>query len=127
MQVSVEQINTGRNLNELVKVQIINGLNILTNSMHVNRKDIVVFLDGLDNYEYSDYNVVKRSKFDSLSYNVAAASILAKNIQVSAMLELDKKFPQYAFSSHNGYGTKKHKEAIEKYGLIDAHRRAWIK
>ncbi len=127
MQVSVDQINTGRNLNELVRIQIINGLNILTNLINIDRKDIIVFLDGLDYCENDIYNIVNKSKFDSLSVNVAAASIIAKNIQVSAMLDLDKEFPQYQFSSHNGYATKKHKEAIEKYGIIYVHRKNWIK
>src|SRR6266581_7729164 len=90
MQVSVDQINTGRNLNELVRIQIINGLNILTNLINIDRKDIIVFLDGLDYCENDIYNIVNKSKFDSLSVNVAAASIIAKNIQVSAMLDLDK-------------------------------------
>ncbi len=127
MQVTSSQINTGRNLNELFNIQFINGLNILTNSMNINKKDIVIFMDGLDIYNENAYNIVYKPKFDSLSVNVAAASIIAKNIQVSAMKELDKEFPQYQFASHNGYATKKHKEAIEKHGITSIHRKNWIK
>lgn len=127
MQVSFNQINTGRNLNELFRIQFINGLNIFTNYLKIDKKDIVIFLDGLDNYDKYDYNIICKAKFDSLSVNVAAASIIAKNIQVSAMRELDKEFPQYEFSSHNGYGTKKHYEAIKKHGIISVHRKNWIK
>lgn len=127
MQVSINQINTDKNLNELFRIQFINGLNILTNSMKINKKDLVVFLDGLDTYDNDLYNIEYRAKFDALSYNVAAASIIAKNVQVSAMRELDSKFPDYKFSSHNGYSTDKHREAIKKYGTCSAHRVNWIK
>lgn len=127
MQVSVEQINTGRNLNKLFEIQFMNGLNIFINKYNLKQKDVVVFLDGLDRYKYNGYDIINRAKFDSLSWNVAAASIIAKNIQVSSMQELNNEFPEYGFNSHNGYGTVKHRDAIEKYGICSAHRKNWIK
>ena len=41
------------------------------------------------------------------------------------MYELDKKYPQYKFGSHKGYPTKKHIEAINKYGLIEGYRKTY--
>ena len=53
---------------------------------------------------------------DALSQNIAAASILAKVSRDHACYELDKKYPNYKISKNKGYGTKKHIEAIKKYG-----------
>jgi ribonuclease HII len=63
---------------------------------------------------------------DALSYLIAAASILAKVERDSYMKELDTLYPQYGFSEHKGYGTKKHIEALKKYGPCPAHRRSFI-
>lgn len=125
MQVSVGQINTGRNLNNLVNIQIINGLNIFINKYNIDKSNLVVFMDGLDIIENSSYDMVFKSKFDSLSYNVAAASIIAKNVQVSAMKEMDDRFPQFYFKDHNGYATEKHRAAIKECGLSPYHRISW--
>ena len=60
-------------------------------------------------------------KGDSKSISIAAASVLAKVTRDSMMYELDKKYPQYGYASHKGYPTKKHLEAIHKYGLIEGY------
>ena len=41
------------------------------------------------------------------------------------MYELDKEYPLYDLASNKGYGTKKHIEAIEKYGILPIHRRTY--
>lgn len=61
-------------------------------------------------------------KGDAKSISIAAASVIAKVTRDHMMIELDKKYPMYDFKSHKGYPTKKHVEAIEKYGLIDGYR-----
>ena len=127
MQVSVEQINTGRNLNNLVNIQIINGLNIFCNKYNIDKKNLIVFMDGFDFCKDTVYNIIFKPKFDLLSVNVAAASIIAKNVQVSAMKEMHNRFPQYHFNEHNGYATKKHKESIKECGLSPYHRVNWCK
>lgn len=66
-------------------------------------------------------------KGDSKSCSVAAASVLAKVTRDNLMLEYDKKYPQYGFASHKGYGTKAHYEAIKKYGICEIHRRSFLK
>ena len=66
-------------------------------------------------------------KGDALSYNIAAASILAKVHRDRLMVELDKKYPQYNFKKHKGYGTKEHIELLKKYGKCPLHRDSFIK
>ena len=66
-------------------------------------------------------------KGDSKSISIAAASILAKVSRDRLMLEYDKKYPEYGFAAHKGYGTKAHYEAIEKFGICEIHRRSFLK
>ncbi|MBE5730997.1 MAG: ribonuclease HII [Clostridiales bacterium] len=66
-------------------------------------------------------------KGDAKSYNIAAASILAKEYRDRLMLEMDKIYPEYGFAAHKGYGTKVHVEALKKYGPCPIHRRTFIK
>ena len=61
-------------------------------------------------------------KGDAKSLTIAAASVIAKVTRDHEMYELDKKYPMYDFKNNKGYGTKKHIEAIEKYGIIPEHR-----
>lgn len=59
---------------------------------------------------------------DSLEPSISAASIIAKNFRDSLMVKLDKRYPQYGFASHKGYGTKEHRQAIQNYGPCPLHR-----
>ena len=61
-------------------------------------------------------------KGDAKSITIAAASVIAKVTRDRMMLEEDRKHPEYGFKNHKGYPTKKHLEAINKYGLIDGYR-----
>lgn len=64
-------------------------------------------------------------KGDLKSITISAASVIAKVTRDNMMYELDKKYPQYKFGSHKGYPTKKHIEAINKYGLIEGYRKTY--
>jgi len=64
-------------------------------------------------------------KGDAKSISIAAASVIAKVTRDRMMYELDKKYPEYGFGSHKGYPTKKHIEAIKKYGLIEGYRKTY--
>lgn len=66
--------------------------------------------------------VMKIIKGDAKSISIAAASIIAKVTRDNMLLELDKKYPEYGFKSHKGYPTKKHIEAINKYGIFEGYR-----
>lgn len=62
---------------------------------------------------------------DAISASIAAASIIAKTYRDNLMNELDKIYPVYGFSSHVGYGTKAHFEAIKKHGACPLHRKTF--
>ena len=61
-------------------------------------------------------------KGDLLSMSIAAASVIAKVTRDHMMIELDKKYPEYGFKAHKGYPTRKHYDALNKYGLIEGYR-----
>lgn len=64
-------------------------------------------------------------KGDSKSLSIAAASVIAKVTRDRMLIELDKKYPVYDFVHNKGYPTKKHLEAIIKYGIIEEHRKSY--
>jgi len=64
-------------------------------------------------------------KGDRLSMSIAAASIVAKVVRDQMMLEFDKKYPQYMFAKHKGYGTAEHLALIKKNGPCPIHRRSF--
>ncbi|MBQ7545731.1 MAG: ribonuclease HII [Clostridia bacterium] len=66
-------------------------------------------------------------KGDAVCQSIAAASILAKVSRDRFMLEMDAKYPQYAFAQHKGYGTKAHYEALRTYGPSPIHRMTFLK
>ena len=66
-------------------------------------------------------------KGDTRSMSIAAASVLAKVTRDRLMLEYDKKYPEYNFKKHKGYGTKEHTELIRQYGPCEIHRLSFLK
>ena len=72
-----------------------------------------------------DIPFTKIIKGDAKSITIAAASIIAKVTRDRMLLELDSKYPMYGFKNHKGYPTKKHIEAIHKYGLIEGYRKTY--
>ena len=63
---------------------------------------------------------------DRLSQLIAAASILAKETRDSLMETYDQQYPEYGFARHKGYGTKKHREALLKFGPCPIHRKSFL-
>ena len=66
-------------------------------------------------------------KGDSLSANIAAASVLAKVTRDDWMIAAAEQYPGYGFEIHKGYGTKAHYAALEKLGPCPIHRRTFLK
>jgi ribonuclease HII len=66
-------------------------------------------------------------KGDSLSANIAAASVLAKVTRDDIMVALAEEYPQYGFEIHKGYGTKAHYEALRQYDASPIHRMSFLK
>lgn len=64
-------------------------------------------------------------KGDGKYANIAAASILAKTYRDNFMQKLDEEYPEYDWKNNKGYGTLKHREAINKFGLCKYHRKSY--
>ena len=89
-------------------------------------KPELVLIDG--NRE-KDFGIPVKTvvKGDSLSANIAAASILAKVSRDDVMLEMAREYPQYGFEIHKGYGTKAHYDALRQFGPSPIHRQTFLK
>jgi ribonuclease HII len=61
-------------------------------------------------------------KGDRLCLSIAAASIIAKVARDRMMVEADKRFPEYGFAAHKGYGSAAHLAALRRYGPSPLHR-----
>lgn len=88
---------------------------------NLKKKPDYVLIDGNQKIDI-EFPLDTVVKGDSKSESIAAASIIAKVTRDRIMLEYDKKYPEYGFAKHKGYGTKAHIEAIEKYGITPIHR-----
>ena len=84
---------------------------------------LIDYIVGLE-LDVSNIPIVKG---DAKSYSIACASILAKVYRDRLMEELDKKYPEYNFKKHKGYGTKEHIENLKKFGKCEIHRDTFIK
>ena len=79
----------------------------------------------IDGNKFKKYKQIPHDcivKGDGKFLSIAAASILAKTFRDDFMDELHLQFPVYDWISNKGYPTKKHKLAIQEYGLTDFHR-----
>ena len=70
-------------------------------------------------------NVIDMIKGDAKSINIAAASILAKVLRDHIMSGYNVLYPEYEYSKHKGYGTKRHLELMDKYGLNKLYRMSY--
>ncbi len=66
-------------------------------------------------------------KGDEKELVIALSSIVAKVTRDTRMIKLSKKFPEYGFEKHKGYGTYAHYNAIKKYGITPHHRKTFLK
>jgi ribonuclease HII len=64
-------------------------------------------------------------KGDSRSLSIAAASVVAKVVRDRIMVAYDRRFPEYGFAGHKGYGTQQHRDAVARYGPCVCHRRTF--
>lgn len=72
-----------------------------------------------------DIPTISIIKGDLKSISISAASVIAKVYRDRMMIELDKEYPMYGFKGHKGYPTRKHYDALNKYGLIDGYRKTY--
>ena len=84
-----------------------------------------IIIDGNRFKPYRDLPFTTIVKGDGKYLSIAAASILAKTYRDDYMLSLAKEYPQYDWQLNMGYPTKKHREAIRKYGITPFHRKSY--
>ncbi len=65
-------------------------------------------------------------KGDELVPAISLASIIAKVHRDNLMVKIHKKYPQYSFDKHKGYGTKLHYQTIKKNGISKIHRKSFL-
>ena len=113
---TIDEINI-LNATMLAMEKAINGLSV---------KPDIVLIDGNQNRNITSKNrtVIKG---DSLSYNIAAASIIAKVSRDRYIREMAEIYPEYGFEKHKGYGTKDHMDILRKIGPCEIHRRTFLK
>ena len=122
--VEVEEIEKINILNASLKAMKIACENVIE---QINTKQVLVLVDGnkiIKDFHHPQKFIIKG---DSKSASIAAASILAKVTRDKYMQNLDKKYPQYDWANNAGYLTKKHLEAIDKYGLTEYHRPKYLR
>jgi len=110
------------------KIDKINILNAAKEAMvtSVNKlknmsKSFIVAVDGNQKIAV-DVPQLTVVKGDLRFKTIAAASVVAKVLRDKYMRELHYRYPEYDFLNHKGYGTKKHKEMIKKFGVMEEHR-----
>ena len=84
-----------------------------------------VIVDGNRFKPYGGLPYTTIVKGDGKYLSIAAASILAKTYRDDYMGKLDEEYPQYDWKSNKGYPTKKHRDAIRKFGTTPYHRRTF--
>ncbi|MDA9171078.1 ribonuclease HII [Alphaproteobacteria bacterium] len=108
--------------------------------LKVNYLNIKIYIDGKQTPNFSNVDVANQNlkkinlrlhsttslvKGDNKSKTIALASIIAKETRDSIMKNYSISYPNYKFDNHFGYGTKKHIEAIKKFGISPIHRKSF--
>jgi ribonuclease HII len=85
----------------------------------------IILLDG--NKKIPNFSLEQRAivSGDKLVKSISAASIIAKVTRDRIMKEMHKKYPEYNFLQHKGYGTALHMQALKKYGPCEIHRKSF--
>lgn len=95
--------------------------------LKLNPAQTIVYLDG---GLYAPKEFLKQKtivKGDEKKKIISLASIVAKVTRDAFMSGLSKKYPEYGFQTHVGYGTRLHSKMIMKYGIAEIHRKSFCK
>ncbi len=114
-------------------VEEIDRLNILQATMMAMQRAVEMLGNNNINLVLIDGNKAPEINYqtktiiggDSKCLSIAAASIIAKTTRDRIMRELSCEHPEYGWENNSGYGTKRHQEALAKYGITMHHRRSY--
>lgn len=124
---------------QVIDETIIDNVNILKSCMIGMEKIMDKFKEDCDlflvdgNYLRFEDNRQNNFKYETIVkgddkvYEISCASILAKVTRDRLMIEYDELYPNYGFKNNKGYGTRKHIEALLKYGPCKIHRTTFLK
>ena len=111
-------------------------IKLTTNNQRLTIKNCKIFLDGglylnlqptTNNQRQNKIKAKTIIRGDEKIPAIALASIVAKVHRDTLMKRLHKKYPQYGFDKHKGYGTKLHYKMLKKYGISEIHRKSFCK
>lgn len=91
-------------------------------------KPDLIMVDGRDNISLASTGKIPfrtLTKGDSIIHEISCASIIAKVTRDRHMEKMAKKYPQYGFEKHKGYGTRLHKNCLKKHGVCRIHRKSY--
>ena len=113
--------------NEIDKLNI---LNASIKAMHKALEKLSLYPEfiAVDGNKFKNFKKIPHKciiKGDSKFQHIAAASILAKTYRDKYMKLIHQKFEKYYWENNKGYPTKKHREAIKKYGVTIHHRKSF--
>jgi ribonuclease HII len=116
----------------IIDSQVIDEVNIyqatsLAMKQAISKLSVTPDLLLVDGMQLKDIDIALRKIIggDALSYSIAAASIIAKEVRDDIMRQMEIMYPGYGFDQHKGYGTKQHIGAIKALGLTPLHRRSF--
>lgn len=117
----------------VVDEKMIDRINILQATMRAMKEAVsnlkttpdLVIIDGNKTFKtiLETKSIVRG---DSLSFSIAAASIIAKVTRDRIMRNASESFPEYLWSKNKGYGTREHINAIKKHGPSPLHRISFL-
>ncbi len=119
------KIIDARGISFAITKAITRALVILQKQLKFDPADCHVLLDGGLKAPVEFIHQKTIIKGDEKEKIIAWASILAKVSRDALMTRASKKFPQYEFEKHKGYGTARHRDAINKYGFSPIHRKTF--
>lgn len=113
------------NIKEATHLAMQRAVEDLHDSFSNKIKADIVLIDA----EHIDIDIEQRSIVhgDASIFTIAAASIVAKVLRDADISYLATKYPNYDLENNKGYGTKKHREAILKYGPTPLHRKTFLR
>ena len=118
-------------LSDLIKKHVLN----IRQATFVAMRDAINFLTTIPDYLLVDGEALPDAdlpqigivKGDARSFTIGAASILAKVTRDRMMRTYHKKYPEYGFDRHKGYGTSEHIARIKRYGICPIHRSTFLR
>ena len=118
-------------IEEIDKLNILNAallaMRRAVNALSAQVRPDYILIDGHIVRGFDDYKYRGIVKGDSISPNIAAASILAKVSRDRYMRELDEMYPFYKFKRNKGYATQDHIFRLKNFGVCPAHRKSFLK